>query len=293
MKTILVPTDFSPASFNALKYANALAGEVKSKLIIVHILELPVMPMESGMVLPLDEQLEDCTKELTRLANDLQFENNPNLEVETICQCGYFLANLSHLIKSKGVDLVVMGASGATNFLDKLLGTDTFDFIKSATCPVLAVPPQATFTGIKHIALASDFENEETIFLQQLFCLAEPLHADVSIINIVSERQLNIFPDDQVVQDIIKRFSGQNFSIAQVKKNDVVEALKEFVQDNQMDVLALSMHERGFIENLFHKSVSKQLVCNTRIPLLALPEKPNVKPKPLNKIQNQEYSTAD
>ncbi|MDQ3289801.1 MAG: universal stress protein [Bacteroidota bacterium] len=290
MKTILVPTDFSPAAFNAMKYAAALATEVKSKLLLVHILELPVMPMESGMVLPLDGQLEDCKEELTRLTQKLKLENSTLLEIKTICQCGYFQANLCQLVRDNAVDLVVMGTRGDSNFLDKLLITTTAECIKSAICPILVVPAQANFTGIKHIALASDFENEETVFLQQLFCLAEPLQADVSIINIVSDRQLNVYPDNQVIKDITKHFPEKSISIAQIKKNNVIAGLQEFVQDNQMDVLALSMHERDFFENLFHKSVSKQLIGDTQIPLLALPEKPYLKPKPYDTTQNQALS---
>jgi len=288
MKTILVPTDFSLNATNALNYAAALASQVRGKLIIAHVINLPVTPIESGFVIPNNTQLEeDYKQELNRLSKELRLENGFRFEVETICQYGYFLANLNELVKTKAVDLVVMGTKGATNFLNKLIGTNTSEFIKIAACPVLAIPSVATFSGFKHIAYASDFESDETVFLQQLFNIAEPFKANVAIINILTERQLNIFSDNQVVRNITKHFSNQNFCIAQIQENSVIEGLHEFTQENNSDVIAVSIHERSFLESLFHTSISKELVCQTTLPLLALPAKPYKKILPIVKTQKQ------
>jgi len=277
MKTILVPTDFSSNATNALNFAAGLAGQVRGKLIIVHIINLPVTPL-NGVIIPPDAQLvEDCKQELNRLSKELRLENGFRFEVETICLYGYFLANLNEIAKAKAVDLVVMGTKGATNFLDKLIGTNTSGFIQIATCPVLAIPAEAKFSGLKQIAYASDFECEESVFLQQLFSFAEPFRANVSIINILTERQLNIFADNQVIRDITRQFPDNNYSIAQIQEQSVVKGLQEFILDNQVDVLAVSIQERTFLESLFHKSISKQLIYNPRIPLLALPQKASAK----------------
>jgi nucleotide-binding universal stress UspA family protein len=275
MKTILVPTDFSENATQALNYAAALATHFGGKLIIAHIINLPVTSGNSGLVLPPDPQLEgDYEKELNNLALKLRLQNNAAFEIEVICQYGFFLASLNDLVKSCGVDLVVMGTQGATNFLDKLIGTNTASFIKMAACPVLAIPAGAKFNGIKNIAYASDFESEEQVFLEQLFSLADPLNAEVSIINILTERHLNIFSDNQVVRDIMHRFTDKHYSIAQIQEDDVVEGIQKFVEDVEADVLAVSIHARGVLEDLFHSSISKKLLYHSTLPLLSLPEKP-------------------
>jgi len=275
MKTIIVPTDFSDNATHAVRYAAALANQVKAKLIIVHIINLPITPLgNSTLILPDVQMNEDFHPALNKLSKELQLSDGVDLEIETICQYGYFSANLNEILKSKAADLVVMGTKGATNFLDKLVGTSTSLFIKMMACPVLAIPSEAVFSGIKNIAYASDFECEETIYLQQLFGIAEPLQAEVSIINIQTERQLNIFSDNQVIRAITKNFPNNNFSIAQIQEKDIVEGLHEFTQDIQADVLAVSIHERSFIEDLFHTSISERLIYSSSLPLLALPEKP-------------------
>lgn len=286
MKTILVPTDFSDNALNAINYAAAIASQVRGKLILAHIINLPVTPVSNGVVVFPDPKLEDdCKAELHKLSKELRLENGFRFEIEIVCQYGYFLANLNELVKTRAVDLVVMGTRGATNFLNKLIGTNTSEFIKIAACPVLAVPAKAQFTGFKQVAYASDFENSDTVFLQQLFNLTEPFKAAISIINILTERQLNIFCDNQIIRDITKQFPHETYSIAQIQEQDVIEGLRNFVQDNQIDVLAVALHERSFIQNIFHKSVSKKLCQHLELPLLALPEKPSRNLSPLLKAK--------
>jgi len=284
MKTILVPTDFSENATNVLNYAAALAKQIRDKIIIAHIINLPVTPLESGVFLSPNAQLkEDGQRELNIISRELRLENGFRFELETIFQYGYFLGSLAELVQTHVVDLVVMGTRGATKFLNKRVGTNTLEFIKMATCPVLAIPSGAVFSGIKQIAYASDFESEEPIFLQQLFGIAEHLQADVSIVNIITEHQLDILANGQVLQDINQIIPDKNYSVAQILENDVVKELHTYVQDNQVDVLAISVHERSFFEKLFQSSISKQLLYQPRMPLLALPDEPKQAPKPFTK----------
>lgn len=275
MKTILVPTDFSDNAAHALTYAAALANQVRAKLIIVHIINLPVRSVGSNAIIPRDAQLEnESQQELNQLSKKLQMEYGSELEVDTICQFGFFMATLNELVVTKLVDLVIMGTHGASNLLDNLIGSNTSLYIKVASCPVLAVPAQANFTGFKKIAYASDFESDETIFLHQLFGMAEPFKTEVTILNVQTIYQLNIVDDDQILRDIVKHFPENRYSFATIKEDDVVEGLHQFLEDNTVDMLAISIHKRDFLEDLFHRSISKQLLFHATVPVLSLPEKP-------------------
>lgn len=275
MKTILVPTDFSENAHNALRYAGALASQLNARLILAHIIHLPVAPVESGMVIPVDLQLgEDFSEELNTLAANLRKELHREIEIETVCQYGYLTGDLNALVKTHHVDLVVMGTKGATNFLDKLIGTNSSEFSKTAHCPVLIIPAVAQYKDIHHIAYASDFESEEGIFLRQLFGIAQLLSAHVSLINVVDGQELNLLSDTEMVEEVTTHFPEVVYSMAQIRIHDIVEGLHTFVEENSADILAVSMHKRGFFDELFHTSISRRLIYHTTLPLLTLPEKP-------------------
>ncbi|KAA5539942.1 universal stress protein [Adhaeribacter rhizoryzae] len=289
MKTILVPTDFSKNATNALNYAAGLINQIGGELIMVHFIELPVTPLDGAMIVtPVAQLAEEYHQELTQQADTLAKQFSGNIKIKAQCRFGDLLTNLNILIKNYNIDLVVMGTKGASNVLYKLVGTNTADFIKIANCPVLAVPDKAQFTGINQIAYASDFESEESIFLQQLFAFAEPLQAEVAIINIIPERHLNIFSDNHVLREIKLQYADKKYSIAQIQEGDVLTGINEFVAETHPDVLAVSIHARSFLEDIFHKSISKSLFYQVQLPLLALPERTYWQSvfKPVTQAQN-------
>jgi nucleotide-binding universal stress UspA family protein len=274
MKTILVPTDFSENAQHALQYAAGLAQELSGKIIIAHVIARPVTPLDGNLTIPVDWNLpEDYTAELNQQAENLK-KQYPAITITTICQHGYLFTDLNELVKAHHVDLVVMGTTDAGDFVTNLIGTNTFGFMQEAHCPVLAIPMGVTYTGIKNIAYASSFENTEKNYLQQLSGVAAAFQAQVSIVNIKSERQLDLVDDAQIIKEIQKQFPTNAFCVAQKKQNNIQEGIQQFIQETQADILAMAMQERSFLEELFHKSLTKQLLHQTPLPLLSLPAKP-------------------
>jgi nucleotide-binding universal stress UspA family protein len=276
MKTILVPTDFSDNATNALYYAAALACHTQSRLVLAHaiamdVIELPGNPFDLKPDLRLETYYLD---KLEQLASKVRVKNGIHLQVDTLCVHGNILDHLNKLVVDQEANLVVMGTKGAGNLLKRLLGTNTASYIKQAVCPVLAIPIAARFQGLKKIAYAADFENSDTTFLKQLFRFTQPLDAEVCIFNVKSEDQLDLVEDSQVVQQIKRSFPEQRYSIAQLKENNVVNGIQAFIHENQVDLLALSVHKPDLLEKVFHTSVSQELAFQTTLPLLALPEKP-------------------
>jgi nucleotide-binding universal stress UspA family protein len=59
-----------------------------------------------------------------------------------------------------------------------------------------------------------------------------------------------------------------------LEEENVAKGLEAFIRDHQADLVAVGIHDRSFLANLFHSSVTEQLAYHTSIPLLALPENP-------------------
>ena len=278
MKTILVPTDFSANAANAIHYATALASRTGYKIILMHAIEPEIIEIPGNpFVRQVDTRLENYyLDKLQKMAEQIRQQTN-NIQVETVCVPGPFPLPLNAQISLKQVDLVVMGTKGAHNLINKIFGTNTASVIKEVKCPVLAIPGNVQFREIKKIAYASDFERADINFLKQLFLFTEPLDAAITIFNIKSDEQLDLVSDLQILHNIRKHFPDQNLSFVQLQNNDIVAGIRSFVQENQIDVLAVSVHQRDLIDKIFDDSLSKELVYNSPVPLLALPANPYVK----------------
>ena len=276
MKTILVPTDFSNNATNDLNYAAALASWAKGHIIILHAIELQAFCDAWGQIaVKPDVRLEPYYyAKLNQISGQLRLENGFKFTVETVCVHGELRPNLEALVKSKNVDLVVMGTQGAGTFGQKIFGTQTVDFIRVANCPVLAVPAKARYHEMTKIVFASDLEREEEIFLNQLRTFTQTFNLTyLTILNIKSEDRLNIVPDEQMLAEINTILSILSYKVVQLENKKVVPGIWEYINQNQPDILAISIRKRDLLENLLHDSVSEKLLYQQRLPLLALPER--------------------
>ena len=60
---------------------------------------------------------------------------------------------------SNHVDMVVMGITGSSRISQVFMGTNTLNVIRHINTPVMIIPPDAKFTGIKNMLFVSDFKD--------------------------------------------------------------------------------------------------------------------------------------
>jgi nucleotide-binding universal stress UspA family protein len=291
MKTILVPTDFSDNAANALDYALALARHTQGRIILFHNSDIPLtysgtnlfsagdLALGTDPLLPAaamtNPELEKIYQEkLQQLADQVRQQTGDSLAITSQYHWGSLTDNLNNIINQEKVDLVVMGTKGATSFLDRLIGTTTASVLKEAHQAVLAIPSEARFKIPQKIAFAADLENDEQVYLSQALAFARPFGAGITLVHVNREHQEDIASQQKRLADIRRQFPEQPLPLFTLEDKQVALGLETFIRENQADLIAVGIHERSFLEYLFHSSVTEQLAYHTSIPLLALPEKP-------------------
>lgn len=289
MKTILVPTDFSDNAANALDYAIGLARYVQGSIILFHNSDIPVTysgtnlfsagdlalgsdPLVPGAALATPDLEKIFQAKLEELADQYRQRTGGSLPIATRYQWGGLTDNLNDILRQDQVDLVVMGTRGATTFLDRLIGSTTTSVLQQAHQPVLAIPAEARFQPPKKIAFAAELEHDEQVYLSQLLAFARPFGAAIALVHVNRERESAGL--EQRLAELRRQFPDQPLPLVQLEEENVAKGLETFIRDQQAELMAVGIHERGFWASLFHSSVTEQLAYHTSIPLLALPEKP-------------------
>jgi nucleotide-binding universal stress UspA family protein len=142
LKSILVPTDFSKHSQNALRYAAAFAEKFDAEIHILHVFQdLAVFQPDAVTVGP---PIVPPAEELTAAArNSLQrfIEENNLRGLKTHAEVleGSPFDEIVSFAKAKDIDLIVMGTHGRGWLAHVLLGSVTEKVIRKAPCPVLTV----------------------------------------------------------------------------------------------------------------------------------------------------------
>lgn len=136
---ILVPIDFSQESISTLYAARELARAYDARLALLHVIDLPAVPMPYGEPWSGDrDAIERRSRdELRALADEAGLDED---ELELAIDVGTPSAGIVDYAATHHCRLIVMPAR--TKARPGLLGSTTDVVLRRATCPVLTLPPR-------------------------------------------------------------------------------------------------------------------------------------------------------
>jgi nucleotide-binding universal stress UspA family protein len=135
VRTILIPTDFSSSSRQALEVATSLAQEHRAKLVIVHVMEPPTIYGEGELVASFDDSdVEEARQQLEAVV-----PADGSLPCEHKLMRGHAAEDILRAAETSGADLIVMGTHGRTGLTHLLMGSVAENIVRKARCPVLTV----------------------------------------------------------------------------------------------------------------------------------------------------------
>ncbi len=137
-KKILYPTDFSEASYEALKAANELALHFSAELCLVHVVSpvVPASPEFAPGVLPLQEMQASAEKSLQEVA--LQ-RVSKELHVRQMVVLGGAADEIIRMSKENRADLIVIATHGQTGWRHMVFGSVAEKVVRLSPCPVLTI----------------------------------------------------------------------------------------------------------------------------------------------------------
>lgn len=278
MKNILFPTDFSSIADNALNYAVEIARTVKGKLILFHAYSVqlidPNMPAEIYLSAYQEEEksakanLEILTKKIIE-ANKTP-EDDSLFQTDAIVSQGLVVDEVLSVLTEHKIDLIVMGTHGASGITELILGSNAASIIEKATVPVLAIPYNALYKGIRNIVYAYDDIKSGLPSFQRLLEFAEIYHAEITLLHIIESKNNTEELNKIEFQKIKNSISYQKIGLQLVKEENVLEGINDYINSHHVDVLAMAIRKRSLLDKIFSRSLTKQMAYHTKIPLLAL-----------------------
>ena len=270
MKTIITAVDFSDASINAANYAADMALAIHANLLVVHIYQIPVAYLEIPVATAEDQARIDIEESLSQLKELLIKRIYGNMNIASRFVTGVFFPELKNICEEIKPYAVVMGSQGTTAAQRVLFGGHTVYAMKHLVWPLITVPPHAGFSQIKKIGLACDFAKViDSTPVEEIKRLVEDLHAELHVIN--SGKDETYQPDtvfeSGMLQEILAPLKPQYHLIT---GENADEGIISFVEDNNIDLLIALPKRHGLLEMLAHRSISKQLVLHSDVPVMTM-----------------------
>lgn len=184
---ILLATDFSPQSQNALKCAISLAKRYESNLFLVHAIPEEALLTAEEVASPalLDTAQSNAEKNMAQLEQSKDLQSLPH---EVVLQAGDTWEVLSRLVSDQNIDLIVMGTHGSGGIDKLMLGSTAEKIVRHATCPVLTVGPRVRLLSLgrcSNILYATDFSSGSMRALNYALSLAKEDRAELTMLHII------------------------------------------------------------------------------------------------------------
>lgn len=283
MKKILVPLDFSENAENALYVAASIARKSGATLELLHVnvtalysapaSEYALMPNYAVDDHEYDEtaggQLEKIKEEL--LGNAEFADLNVRVRVEE----GFLHKVIGNVATDEGIDLVVMGTRGASGLNEFLVGSNTEKVIRTAPCPVLAVPVRAEHFNPKTVMLSSTLKPDQAGVFRYLAQWANLYHFVTKVLYLNNPANL---PTDGSAE----AFKNRLAEAAGLGKTDVIITGESFFEDTTIigyadqlsaDLIVMATHQRQGLSHVLFGSITEDTVNHSDIPVLSVPVK--------------------
>lgn len=279
MKQILIPTDFSENSWNALRYGLQLFEKSKCTFYLLNINPIPPYSGAGTAIRAASENFEDhvlaeSRKELQKLLKRIEeLPMNTRHTFVTHAVHDFFVDAIKREAEAKKIDLIIMGTKGASGLRKATIGSNTGDVITKVKHPLLAVPEDAIFSNPKEIAFPTDYHiNYDVKVLDTLIEMATMNDAVIRILHIskkgeeLSELQLKKkdFLDDYLV-DVQHSFH----SLTGTKLETAVQC---FTESRDIEMIAMVAKNLNFFQRILFRPAVEEISYHTEVPFLVLHE---------------------
>jgi len=273
MKTIIVPTDFSPAAINAMNYAADMALQIDASVMLVNIYQIPVAVTDAPLVMVSVEELRQGAEDrLAELKNDLSRVTSGRLKIYTEAILGDVVDELQELCEKIDPFALVMGSMGHTALERTLFGSTTLTVIKHLKWPVIAVPKGKEYgDGIRKVGLASDFkEVVESIPFAGIRQFVSTFGAELHVLNVDYHNKQ--FKPDTPEQSVLLHTELESLRPHYhfIEHPDIEDGINDFAEKNNLDIIIAIPKRHKLLEGLFRKSSTRQLVFESHVPVLCM-----------------------
>lgn len=278
MKNVLLPTDFSKNSLNAIAYTLKFFENSACNFYLLHTIKMGNVAMDESLhvmttndiealyINPARKKLRDTIEHIST-----KFPNNEKNKFYALTDFTFLVDAIRKQVSEKKIDIIVMGTKGATGFKKIIVGSNSGDVITKVHCTTLVVPENAKFSGLKEIAFPTDYSMLYDInVLQPILEITEHTDAALRVLHI-HKKNGGLTTDQLKSQELLEDyFSDQQHSFHVLINKNIEDAIQCFVESRHIDMIAMVAKNLNYFQQILFHSKIEHISYHTDVPFLVL-----------------------
>ncbi len=275
MKTIIIPTDFSPVATNAMNYGIDMAKAIHASVLLYHVYQVPVSISDTPvLLLSVDDLKKNAEEKIAALKAQAEHIVSGSIKIYAETQLGNVADEIENLCKRINPFAVVMGTKGHSGIEKVVFGSNTISVVKHLTWPVICIPPGKEYgNGIKKIGFACDFKNVvETTPAHFIKSFVNEFNAELHVLNVDHQNKhftTEVPQQSALLHTMLEDVKPQYHFI---DNKDIEDGINDFAEHNNLDLIITIPKKHKLLEGLFRPSPFKQLVFHSHVPVMCVHE---------------------
>lgn len=279
MRKLIVPTDFSQNAKHALFIAAEIARKNKIPLSIMHtntaVAYAPMLPEYGAAGLyNMQEYYNMAADEFRALKREITGRPGlENLNIDTRVEEGLLYTSIQRVVEEEDADLIVMGTKGATGALEFFVGSNTEKVIRTASCPVLAIPEHSGDFNLETVVLASNLRDDQVAAFQYLAGWQKIWHFKVEVLYLNNPGDFGSKKEiDEKVAVFAQRAGLQKTkAYININSGNEEDSILEFARQENAGLIAMGTYQRKGLSHLLFGSLAENTSNHSNIPVLCIP----------------------
>ncbi|MBX2828280.1 MAG: universal stress protein [Flavobacteriaceae bacterium] len=274
MNRILLPTDFSENSKNAIIYALEFFRGQSCHFVILNVQKPSEFVLDDFYTAPATATLHetiltDNKKALETLLKELKEPYlSENYSFKAVTEFDSLTHAISQMIDTENLDLVIMGSNGATGASEIVFGSNTLKVIRQVDCPVLIIPEGYRYQKLDTLLFSvhnQEIDIQKMGLLKNIIKLKKP---KVRLLNIEDAGKSKERPYDSSQLDHF--FEQKIHEYHTLEGVPLAIGIDAFVQLHSVQLHALFMERESFLKRFLIGSANSEINYKSRVPLLVL-----------------------
>ena len=278
MKSILLPTDFSNNSLNAIKYAVSIFKDVSCNFYLLNVQKASSFISDDMMVMSASTTIYEtlisaAKKSIENIIQKIEAKyNNEKHHFHSIVDYDNLIDSINQTSKIRNIDLIIMGTKGASGLKKVLFGSNTVHVMQRCHVPVLAIPDNYKFTGLSKVAFSTNHLSPNTLEdlgpLKELFMLYD---FDLDILHLIEEDNAyyKVFNNESFFKANFNNVKHQYFT---TNSETILDAVQNYIAENNIEMLAIMNKKHAFLQRLFKNYLVKTIAFKVEVPFLVMPK---------------------
>ena len=257
---VLVPTDFTEVTENAMYQAVEAAKHLKYKVVLLHVID-----KSTKAQLKKDyESLESIGVRLNTIADEVKSAHD--IEIETIAKEGDIFTTIGEVATDIGANLLYLGTHGKVG-MQKLTGSFAIKVVTSSPVPVVVVQKKPVNQGYKKIVLPITSDAGPWEKTRWATFIAKNFGAEIDIY------QLDIPGLEEATGIITKHFDkeGVKYKITKAGGKNFSKNVIDYATSSVSDMIMIMTNPDKSFSTFLLGSYDEEMIFNTsQIPVMCI-----------------------